>query len=120
MLKYLVPAAFAAFVGASPAAALSVTAPSGLNQATDSMVHQAQAQRRAAPRRAAPRRAAPRRAAPRRAAPRRAAPRRYGPRRYAPGARLRTAPRGWRRYSARPAYWRTRGCVVVGPLWFCP
>lgn len=42
------------------------------------------------------------------------------PRRYAPGARLRTAPRGWHRYKARPSNWHTRGCVVVGPVWFCP
>jgi hypothetical protein len=41
-------------------------------------------------------------------------------RRYAPGARLRAAPHGWRRYHARPGDWRTRGCVVVGPIWFCP
>jgi hypothetical protein len=36
------------------------------------------------------------------------------------GARYRSAPRGWRRYSARPYGWRTRGCIIVGPLWFCP
>lgn len=28
--------------------------------------------------------------------------------------------RGWNRYSYRPYNWRTRGCVVVGPMWFCP
>jgi hypothetical protein len=27
---------------------------------------------------------------------------------------------GWRRYHARPWNWRARGCVVVGPVWFCP
>lgn len=41
-------------------------------------------------------------------------------RRYAPGARLRAAPSGWRRYGARPGDWQTRGCVLVGVLWFCP
>ena len=41
-------------------------------------------------------------------------------RRYRPGGRYRAAPRGWRRHSARPRDWRTRGCVVVGPIWFCP
>jgi len=40
--------------------------------------------------------------------------------RYAPGSRLRAAPRGWHRYGARPGNWRTRGCVVVGAIWFCP
>jgi hypothetical protein len=43
--------------------------------------------------------------------------RHYG---YAPGAHLRHAPRGWHRYHARPYNWRTRNCVMVGPVWFCP
>ena len=47
--------------------------------------------------------------------------RRYGPPpRYAPGARYRSAPPGYRRYGARPGNWRTRGCVTVGAIWFCP
>lgn len=32
----------------------------------------------------------------------------------------RGAPRGWRRYSYRPYDWRDRGCIIVGPVWFCP
>lgn len=40
--------------------------------------------------------------------------------RYVPGRRYSTAPRGWRRYSARPHNWQTVGCVLVGPVWFCP
>ena len=28
--------------------------------------------------------------------------------------------RGWHRYHRRPWNWHTRGCVLVGPLWFCP
>ena len=28
--------------------------------------------------------------------------------------------RGWHRYGARPWNWRARGCVIVGPVWFCP
>jgi Ni/Co efflux regulator RcnB len=28
--------------------------------------------------------------------------------------------RNWRRYSARPWNWQTRGCVAVGPVWVCP
>lgn len=47
--------------------------------------------------------------------------RRDGPRpRYAPGARFRAPPPGYRRYGARPGNWRTRGCITVGAIWFCP
>lgn len=28
--------------------------------------------------------------------------------------------RGWNRYYDRPYRWRARGCVAVGPIWFCP
>lgn len=28
--------------------------------------------------------------------------------------------RGWHRYHSRPWGWRNRGCVAVGPIWFCP
>ena len=27
--------------------------------------------------------------------------------------------RHWNRYSYRPYNWRSRGCVAVGPVWFC-
>jgi hypothetical protein len=39
---------------------------------------------------------------------------------YAPGSRHAHPPRGWHRYHARPHDWRTRGCIIVGPVWFCP
>jgi hypothetical protein len=39
---------------------------------------------------------------------------------YAAGRRYRSAPHGWHRYSRRPGDWQTRGCILVGPLWFCP
>jgi hypothetical protein len=29
-------------------------------------------------------------------------------------------PRGWHRYHHRPYGWRNRGCIVIGPLWYCP
>lgn len=32
----------------------------------------------------------------------------------------RRAPRGWHRYSHRPHRWRERGCIIIGPVWFCP
>lgn len=39
---------------------------------------------------------------------------------YRAGQRYRSAPRGWHRYHARPRDWQRRGCVIVGPVWFCP
>ncbi len=40
--------------------------------------------------------------------------------RYVPGRRYSHAPAHWRRYHSRPREWRTWGCVLVGPVWFCP
>ena len=40
--------------------------------------------------------------------------------RYRAGHRYSSAPRGWHRYSRRPGDWNRRGCVMVGPVWFCP
>jgi hypothetical protein len=42
------------------------------------------------------------------------------PPRYVPGRRYHSAPHGWHRYHARPRNWSRRGCVIVGPVWFCP
>jgi hypothetical protein len=47
-------------------------------------------------------------------------PRGYDRRRYVPGRRYSRPPSNWRQYRARPRDWRTRGCIVVGPVWFCP
>ena len=41
-------------------------------------------------------------------------------RRYNPGGRYDSAPPRWRRYDRHPGDWRRRGCIIVGPLWFCP
>jgi hypothetical protein len=41
-------------------------------------------------------------------------------RRYRAGRRYREAPPHWHRYHRRPRDWYGRGCIVVGPLWFCP
>lgn len=46
--------------------------------------------------------------------------RRHTNHRYTPGHRYRSAPHGWHNYRARPGNWRTRGCIMVGPAWFCP
>lgn len=39
---------------------------------------------------------------------------------YRPGGRYSKAPHGWHRHYKRPGYWKTRGCIMVGPVWFCP
>lgn len=39
---------------------------------------------------------------------------------YRAGRRYNHAPSGWRRYNSRPYGWHSRGCIVVGPVWFCP
>lgn len=39
--------------------------------------------------------------------------------RYVPGHRYKSAPHGWHRYDRRPRDWNRRGCVMVGPVWFC-
>lgn len=45
---------------------------------------------------------------------------RYSRNRFRAGRSYRSAPRGWRRYSSRPYNYRARGCVIIGPVWFCP
>jgi hypothetical protein len=45
---------------------------------------------------------------------------RRAPPRYVAGRRYGSAPHGWHRYDRRPGDWRHRGCVLVGPVWFCP
>lgn len=40
---------------------------------------------------------------------------------YTPGGHYNSAPKNWRHhYNKRPGDWRTRGCVSVGPIWWCP
>jgi len=39
---------------------------------------------------------------------------------YRAGNRYSHPPRGWHRYHKRPYNWHSRGCIVVGPMWFCP
>jgi hypothetical protein len=40
--------------------------------------------------------------------------------RYTPGSRHKHAPKNWHRYDKRPGDWSKRGCVIVGPIWWCP
>jgi len=42
------------------------------------------------------------------------------PPRWVPGRRYDRSPPGWHRQHRRPGDWRRRGCVTVGPVWFCP
>ncbi len=42
-----------------------------------------------------------------------------GDRHYTPGRRYKSAPSHYRRYAQRPHDWRSRGCILVGPVWFC-
>ena len=39
---------------------------------------------------------------------------------FKPGHKYKSAPKGWRRHGKRPTDWQRRGCVIVGPVWFCP
>lgn len=43
-----------------------------------------------------------------------------GDRYYGRGYVRREPPRGWHRFGYRPNDWRTRGCLEIGPAWFCP
>lgn len=103
MFKYLAPAAIATFMALTPAHALPV-ASSGAAPAAD----------------ASP--AALTLIADRDGDGRRDRMHRDGDRRghWVPGRRYDNAPSGWHRYGRRPGNWRSRGCILVGPIWFCP
>jgi len=38
---------------------------------------------------------------------------------YVPGNHYSKAPTHWHRYKSRPRAWKTWGCIVVGPFWYC-
>jgi hypothetical protein len=103
MIKYLLPAAVASLLFCSPASAAPVSAPatSGITSSTASGVIEVRDHRRV-----------------------HRGHRHYRHRHYRghyrAGHRYRRAPYGYRRYHSRPWNWRSRGCVIVGPLWFCP
>jgi hypothetical protein len=40
--------------------------------------------------------------------------------RYTAGRHYNKAPGNWHRYNKRPGDWSRRGCIVVGPVWWCP
>ncbi len=39
---------------------------------------------------------------------------------YRAGGRYNKAPGNWHRYDKRPGDWQHRGCIIVGPIWWCP
>lgn len=39
---------------------------------------------------------------------------------FRPGGRYKHAPKGWHRFDRRPDNWSRRGCIIVGPIWWCP
>jgi hypothetical protein len=40
--------------------------------------------------------------------------------RYADSHRYKSVPHGWKHYNYRPYRWEHRGCVIIGPVWYCP
>jgi len=46
--------------------------------------------------------------------------RHYDRRKYRAGHRYDRAPSNWHRYKKRPGDWQRRGCIIVGPIWWCP
>jgi hypothetical protein len=39
---------------------------------------------------------------------------------YRAGGRYNKAPAHWHRFDRRPGDWQRRGCIIVGPIWWCP
>jgi hypothetical protein len=94
----------ASFIGLAPAAALPVSSGPAASAAVAPLVIPVQDARSDRDHR-------------RRSQSRRGERHRHG---YRAGGHYRHAPRGWHRHRHRPHDWRSRGCVVVGPVWFCP
>jgi stalled ribosome alternative rescue factor ArfA len=36
------------------------------------------------------------------------------------GSHNRRPPANWHRYNKRPGDWSRRGCMAIGPIWWCP
>jgi hypothetical protein len=97
MLKAILPAVFVSLVATSSAGALSTSPTTGLDQMGSLGLNQVQWRPDGDMRRGDDRR------------------------RFTPGRRYDNAPPGWRRHgNRRPGDWRTRGCILAGPIWFCP
>jgi hypothetical protein len=99
MLKFVVPALFASFISISTVQAAPLTAPP-LDLATATSpadLIQAQYRHRDSHNR-----------------------RNNRHHRYDRRRSHRHPPHGWRRFGHRPHDWRMRGCIAIGPAWFCP
>ena len=94
MTKYLAPAIFASFFAIAPASAMPMSPTTGLDRADASSIVHVRGGHHGNHHHAKPV--------------------------YRPGGRYSSAPRGYRRYGARPHDWQARRCVMVGPVWFCP
>jgi hypothetical protein len=117
IVRYLLPAAFVAVLGASGASASAFPV-----QSTQAAIDAAKIEVQYGERRGPPPGASRKGQGPSHMHRRGPPPHmhRPPPPRYVPGRRYNSAPHGWRRYGARPGDWRMRGCVMVGPMWFCP
>jgi len=101
MFKFAIPAAAAAFLLCSGASAAPLATPSGLKAAQTSDVIEVRERRRSHRHH-------------------RRAHRHYSHRHHHhSGRHYRHAPRGYRRYYSRPYDWRDRGCITIGPVWWC-
>lgn len=113
IFRYLLPAAFAAVMGASGASAASFPVQNTQATIDSSRIEIQHRMDHRMDRRGPPPHARKGGPPPHMHRP----PPRH---RYVPGRRYHSPPPGWRRYGARPGDWRTRGCVMAGPIWFCP
>jgi Ni/Co efflux regulator RcnB len=99
MLKALVCASTVSIIAAASASAAPAPPPAQLRSATPDAVLQVQDRHHNGERRSEHRRGRDHR--------------------YTAGRRYDRAPSHYRRYSHRPNDWESRGCILVGPLWFC-
>ncbi|CAA2139721.1 hypothetical protein [Hyphomicrobium sp. ghe19] len=44
----------------------------------------------------------------------------YGKKPYYHKRHRKGPPHGWHRYNKRPGDWSRRGCMAIGPVWWCP
>ena len=109
MLKYILPAAVASLLACSAASAAPVSVPttSGIAASAASGVIEVRDHKRGHSSRG--------HRGHRSSGHRHRGHRARGHRGYYHGGR-----RYGHRYYSRPYNWRSRGCVIVGPLWFCP
>jgi hypothetical protein len=97
VLKYLIPAVFAAALLGGSAYAAPLPASSGLAAHDSGMIVQVGKKKWKKWNRGG-----------------------YGRGHHYRGHHYRHPPRGWHRYHSRPYGWSRRGCIAIGPVWYCP